>query len=78
MFVNDKYDYYPLFVEWAHTHHYSVTTSKQCTILANELKRKYGGKHEIVTREIGMNSLDMLKKSTAHNYAMLHVNERNK
>lgn len=58
------YDSSRMFVEWAHTEHYSVTTSKQCTILANELKKRYAFVHCKVSREIGLKYLDDVKKST--------------
>lgn len=66
----------PYFIEWAHTEHYSVTTSKQCTILANELAKKYNGLHKIVTREQGMKELDELiaNKEQDRYYLLLHMN----
>lgn len=51
-----------LFVEWAHTTHYSATTSKQCTILANELRRRFAFDHYIVKREIGHENLNRIKR----------------
>lgn len=66
----------PYFIEWAHTEHYSVTTSKQCTILANELSKKYNGLNKIVTREQGMKELDELiaNKEQDRYYLLLHMN----
>ena len=73
----DKYDFTTFFVEWAHTQHYSVTTSKQCTVLQNELKRMYGGRHKIVTIDQGFKELELLRKNPSCNYILLHYQERN-
>lgn len=77
MIMGDKPSPDVYFVEWAHTQHYSVTTSKQCTTLANELKRKYRAVYMIVERKEGMRYLDTYKSSRIHEYGILHNIERN-
>lgn len=69
--IGDNYSPDVYFVEWAHTQHYSVTTSKQCTILANELKRKYRAVHKIVGREEGKAYLGTFKSSSNRKYSIL-------
>ena len=66
----------PYFVEWAHTEQYSRTTSKQCTILANELIKKYDGYYKVVTRDFGMKQLDEMvaNKEQDRYYLLLHMN----
>lgn len=69
--MGDKPSLDVYFVEWAHTQHYSVTTSKQCTTLANELKRKYRAVHKIVGREEGKAYLGTFKASSNRKYSIL-------
>lgn len=61
--VNEFFHHVSLFVEWAHTEHYSVTTSKQCTTLKNELIARYGTRCKIVTMKQGMKWLNHLKEN---------------